>query len=78
MGTHDSGSVRNENFVLPATHYNGEYCRRARAKRGLAWETKLIGTRCNSTEVAVKALLEIRPTDGTGLLLHVTSSMRVT
>ena len=34
--------------MLPAIHYNGEYCRRAKEPKeevgaDLAWETKLIG-----------------------------------
>ena len=50
--------------MLPAVHYNGEYCRRAKESKeevgvGLAWETKLIGLDrdCNSTVVACEALL---------------------
>ena len=50
--------------MLPAVHYNGEYCRRAKEPKeevgaGLAWETKLIGLDrdCNSTVVACEALL---------------------
>ena len=50
--------------MLPAVHYNGEYCRRAKEPKeevgaGLAWETKLIGLDrdCNSTVVACEASL---------------------
>ena len=50
--------------MLPAIHYNGEYCRRAEEPKeevgaGLAWETKLIGLDrdCNSTVVVCEALL---------------------
>ena len=54
--------------MLPAIHYNGEYCRRAKEPKeevgaGLALETKLIGLDrdCNCTEVACESFL--RPTD---------------
>ena len=50
--------------MLPAIHYNGEYCRRGKEAKeavgaGLAWETKLIGLDrdCSSTVVACEALL---------------------
>ena len=50
--------------MLPAIHYNGEYCRRGKEAKeavgaGLAWETKLIGLDrdCNNTVVACEALL---------------------
>ena len=50
--------------MLPAIHYNGKYCRRAKEPKeevgaGLARETKLIGLDrdCNSTVVACEALL---------------------
>ena len=58
--------------MLPAIHYNGEYCRRAKEPKeevgaGLALETKLIGLDrdCNSTEVACESFTGeiLRPTD---------------
>ena len=57
--------------MLPAIHYNGEYCRRAKEPKeevgaGLAWETKLIGLDrdCNSTVVACESFTgEIRMAD---------------
>ena len=43
--------------MLPAIHYNGEYCKPK--ERVLSWETKLIGLDrdCNSTVVECEALL---------------------
>ena len=59
--------------MLPAIHYNGEYCRRAKEPKeevggGLAWKNEAYRTNrdCNSTVVACESFTGeiLRPTDG--------------